>query len=303
VVAAVLSAVVPFVSQGEDAANPRGDFVIDAMHGVPRTAVTKDCVRTGMSRAGVSVAECLPAASVRAPAAEQPAPTAAEAVPEPALPDFVREPEPADMKPVPPMEPVAYDDDGISDPMWYYDEEERTSPDLILGRTVNPDYEAELAAAEAEMARSATAQVPPAAAPAPQAPPKKKIVRVTLETGPHFDFNQATLRPSGKEKMDQFLADLQEIDFDTIVVVGHTDRIGTAPANRKLSQRRADAVKQYLASNNVQAGKITAFGAGSTQPVTQSGDCKGLKGRRLIECLQPDRRVEVEASGGQIVRQ
>jgi hypothetical protein len=37
--------------------------------------------------------------------------------------------------------------------------------------------------------------------------------------------------------------------------------------------------------------------------VTQADECKGLKGRRLIECLQPDRRVEVEASGGQIVRQ
>jgi outer membrane protein OmpA-like peptidoglycan-associated protein len=306
--AILFAAYVPLGSQGADDADARGDFVTDAMRGAARTAVTKDCVRTGVSRAGLGIDECLPAATARTPAAEQPvAPAAAKtaAAPEPTVPDFVGEPEPPDMKPVPAMEPLAYDDDKLSDPMWYYDEEPGPTVDAILGRTVNPNYEAEVAAAEAEMARGQQAPVreQPAPVPAAEVAPKKKVVRVTLEAGPNFDFNKAALRPTGREKMDRFLAELQEIQYDTINVVGHTDRIGTARANQKLSQQRAESVKQYLASNNVQPGRIVARGIGSAQPVTQPSDCKGLKGKKLIDCLQPDRRVEVETSGGQVVRE
>jgi OOP family OmpA-OmpF porin len=44
-------------------------------------------------------------------------------------------------------------------------------------------------------------------------------------------------------------------------------------------------------------------GAGSSEPVTKPDECKRLKGKKLIDCLQPDRRVEVEASGGAFVRE
>jgi outer membrane protein OmpA-like peptidoglycan-associated protein len=308
--AILFAAYLPLGTQGADPAETRGNFVTNAIHGAPRTAVTKDCVRTAIPNAGLGVAECLPAPTSRAPAAPQPAPTTVAkptAPPEPKVPDFVGEPEPRDMKPVPPMEPLAQEDDRLSDPMWYYEEEPTPKVDTILSHTVNPDYEFEVAAAEADMARSrqapAAAQPAPAAAPVAQVPPTKKVIRVTLEAGPRFDFNKAALRPTGKEKMDKFLSDLQEIDYETISVVGHTDRIGPAAVNQKLSKQRADSIKQYLANNNIPAGKITARGVGSTQPVTKPDECKGLKGKKLIDCLQPDRRVEVEASGGQIVRQ
>jgi OOP family OmpA-OmpF porin len=304
----LLAAYVPLVGQGADVAQTRGDFVIDATHGAPRTAVTKDCVRTGVSNAGLDVTECLPAATSRGPATELPAlPAAAKAAPatEPAVRDFVGEPEPPDMKPVPPMEPLAEDDGRLSDPIWYYDEEPTPTVESILSRSVNPMFEADVAAAEAEMARSqqAPAREQPVPARIAQVPPQKKLLRVTLEAGPHFDFDKAALRPTGKEKMDKFLAELQALQYDTISVVGYTDRIGPAPANRKLSQQRAESVKQYLAENNIPTGKIVTRGAGSTQPVTKPDECKGLKGKKLIDCLQPDRRVEVEASGGAFVRE
>lgn len=296
----VLSAAcTPLWSQGAHVTETEGPFVTDALRGVPRTAVTGECIRTGISTAGRDVTDCLPAVTAR-PAAKTPP------VPEPTPPEFVGEPEPRDMKPVPPMEPLAAEDDRLSDPIWYYDEEPTPTTETILGRTVNPDYAAELAAAEAEMARSGPqAPTPERSVPAsvPPVPPKNRVVRLTLDAALLFDFNKAVLRPTGKNELDKLLSELQDMEVDAITVVGHTDRIGSAPANRKLSQRRADSVKEYLASNHVAPGKIVARGAGSTQPITKPAECKGLKGRKLIDCLQPDRRVEIVASGGEFVRQ
>ena len=67
----------------------------------------------------------------------------------------------------------------------------------------------------------------------------------------------------------------------------------------KLSQRRADAVKTYLAeSAGIPADKISANGKDGSDPVTKPGDCTGTKAtKKLIACLQPDRRVEIEVSG------
>lgn len=96
-----------------------------------------------------------------------------------------------------------------------------------------------------------------------------------------------------------FAADLRGANFDVITVTGHTDRIGSHAYNMKLSTRRAEAVKSYLAqSAGIPAGRIAARGTDGSDPVTKPGECKGKKATKaLIACLQPDRRVEVEVSG------
>ena len=68
--------------------------------------------------------------------------------------------------------------------------------------------------------------------------------------------------------------------------------------NQKLSVRRAEAVKSYLVSpGGVDAGRISAVGMGESQPVTKAEDCRGAgPSPKLIACLQPDRRVDVEVS-------
>ena len=88
---------------------------------------------------------------------------------------------------------------------------------------------------------------------------------------------------------------------DTIVVTGHTDRLGAAAYNLSLSQRRAQAVKDYLVeSGNIPAGKITTRGVNGSNPVTTMAQCgDGLARAALITCLAPDRRVEVEVTGTQ----
>ena len=77
-----------------------------------------------------------------------------------------------------------------------------------------------------------------------------------------------------------------------MLVTGHTDRIGSAEYNQKLSERRANQVKDYLVSQGVDASRLQAVGKGESEPVA---DCKGVKGKNLVSCLAPDRRVVISA--------
>jgi OOP family OmpA-OmpF porin len=132
--------------------------------------------------------------------------------------------------------------------------------------------------------------------PPPAAPVPKKVV---FSADSLFDFDKENVKPSGREALDKFAADLRGTQFDVISVTGHTDRIGSDAYNKKLSTRRAEAVKTYLVEPaGIPAGKIVAKGISGSDPVTKPGECKGGKAtKKLIACLQPDRRVEVEVSG------
>ena len=97
------------------------------------------------------------------------------------------------------------------------------------------------------------------------------------------------------------LADaLRGKSYDSISLTGHTDRIGSVAYNQRLSVLRAQSVKKYLEGKGLDAAKITATGKGKSQPVTKATDCKGpkLPKAAIVACLQPDRRVEIEISGG-----
>ena len=136
---------------------------------------------------------------------------------------------------------------------------------------------------------------PPAPA-APVAAPKPTGEKITVAADALFDFDKATLRPEGKAKLDELVSKANAIKLEVILVVGHTDRIGSAKYNQGLSERRAAAVKSYLVSKGIEANRVYTEGKGLTQPVT--GDkCKGPKTKALIECLQPDRRADIEVIG------
>ncbi len=143
----------------------------------------------------------------------------------------------------------------------------------------------------------------PAPAPAPKPAPAKPVVqKFTLSADALFDFDKAVIKPDGTKKLDELAAALQGSQYDTIVATGHTDRLGTVDYNQKLSERRAEAVKKYLADKGLDAGKISAAGKGKSQPVTKLEDCKGKGGRALHACLQPDRRVDIEVSGSKTIQ-
>ena len=120
--------------------------------------------------------------------------------------------------------------------------------------------------------------------------------KITLDSKVLFDFDKAVLKPEGKAAIDsQVVGKLAQIQkLEVVLVTGHTDRLGTEAHNQKLSQQRADVVRDYLVSKGVDKAKIETIGMGEKQPVVQC-DQKNLK--QLIDCLQPNRRVEVQAKG------
>jgi OOP family OmpA-OmpF porin len=136
-----------------------------------------------------------------------------------------------------------------------------------------------------------------APAPAPVAAAEPVIEKVTLNADTLFDFDKAILRPQGRDALDAFVGKLQGVNLGTITAVGHTDRIGSSDYNQSLSNQRAAAVKDYLVSKGIEPGHVQAEGMGETQPVTMPGECPSANSSTVIECLQPDRRVEVEVSG------
>ena len=139
--------------------------------------------------------------------------------------------------------------------------------------------------------------VTPTAPAAPVAAPKPTGEKITVAADALFDFNKAVLRPEGQAKLDELVAKAAQIKLEVILAVGHTDRIGGAAYNQTLSEKRAAAVKEYLVAKGIEANRVYTEGKGETQPVT--GDtCKGnAKTKALIDCLQPDRRVDIEVIG------
>jgi OOP family OmpA-OmpF porin len=137
---------------------------------------------------------------------------------------------------------------------------------------------------------------PPPPAPTPPPAPAPQVQRITLDSKVLFDFDKAVLRPEGRAAIDsQVVGRLSQIQkLEVVLVTGHTDRIGSEAYNQKLSERRADAVRDYLVSKGVPRDRIETIGMGEKQPVVQ---CDQQAFKALVECLQPNRRVEVQVKG------
>jgi OOP family OmpA-OmpF porin len=113
-----------------------------------------------------------------------------------------------------------------------------------------------------------------------------------------FAFNKADLKPTGQTRIDGFARDLEQVNYNAVQVDGHTDPIGSAEYNQVLSERRADTVRNRLVEQGVPSDRINAQGFGKTQLKVTEADCAGTKSREaLIECLQPNRRVDVTVQG------
>lgn len=135
---------------------------------------------------------------------------------------------------------------------------------------------------------------PVAVMPEPVQPPLPE--HISLSADALFDFNKAVLRPRGRLLLSEIADQLQGAEYDHISVIGHADRLGSPAYNQKLSEERAEAAKSYLINHGIPPQKIHSVGKGATQPVTTADQCKGLNRRDLIDCLQPDRRVDIDVT-------
>ena len=146
--------------------------------------------------------------------------------------------------------------------------------------------------------KAAAAAVPVTVVTAPAA--TKETYVLLADTLFKFDKSAiGDLLPGGKQRLADVAARLASYkSIQTLSVVGHTDRMGSDAYNDKLAQARAKTVQAYLGSLGVKAVSTEAVGKGKREPTSAAGTCPAKANKAaLIQCLQADRRVTIEATG------
>ena len=108
-------------------------------------------------------------------------------------------------------------------------------------------------------------------------------IKVTFDSGILFDFNKSTLSAKARQNLDRFAAEMTDLPDTDIAVLGHTDNVGSAEANQKVSDNRANAVSSYLQSKGIAASRITAEGHSFNDPVADNNTAAGRAQNRRVE--------------------
>ena len=121
----------------------------------------------------------------------------------------------------------------------------------------------------------------------------EKIETHTFFASALFELNDHKLSDEGKHILKTQIA--QKLLTDNldgqVVIEGHTDRLGSDELNQTLSLRRAQTVANYLSSLGVNESRLSTVGKASTEPLVT---CDGPRSQKVIDCLQPNRRVVVQ---------
>lgn len=107
--------------------------------------------------------------------------------------------------------------------------------------------------------------------------------KVVLNADTFFDFDKSTIKPEGRQVLDQVAAQAANLNLETIIAVGYTDSTGPDAYNLKLSQRRAAAVKAYLVGKGIDPNRIYTEGKGKNDPVASNATRQGRAQNRRVE--------------------
>ncbi|HEX9309966.1 MAG TPA: OmpA family protein [Gemmatimonadaceae bacterium] len=108
-------------------------------------------------------------------------------------------------------------------------------------------------------------------------------IEVTFASGILFPFNSTEILPAGKTNLQELANSLQKYPNSDILIVGHTDSVGTDAYNLDLSQRRAVAASAYLQSLGVPAARLKTAGKGESEPVQSNDTEEGRARNRRVE--------------------
>jgi len=108
-------------------------------------------------------------------------------------------------------------------------------------------------------------------------------IQVTFESGLLFDYNSDRIKPAAAENLRNLAQSLNNYPNTDLVIVGHTDDIGSDEFNQDLSQRRARAAANYLASLGVSTGRLRTYGRGESEPVAANANEPGRAQNRRVE--------------------
>jgi outer membrane protein OmpA-like peptidoglycan-associated protein len=108
-------------------------------------------------------------------------------------------------------------------------------------------------------------------------------IKVTFASGLLFDFDSDVVKGSARSNLDELASSLDKYDGSNLMIVGHTDNVGSDSYNKDLSERRADAATRFLVSRNVSRNRIGTLGVGETEPVASNATDSGRARNRRVE--------------------
>lgn len=126
-------------------------------------------------------------------------------------------------------------------------------------------------------------------------------ILITFDSGLLFDVNKSDIQTATKSNLDQLSATLKKYDDTNILVEGHTDATGDESYNKKLSDKRAASVEDYLTANGVAGSRITTKGYGESQPVADNNSEAGRAQNRRVEvAIYANKEMKKAAEKGQL---
>ena len=124
----------------------------------------------------------------------------------------------------------------------------------------------------------------PVVVPPPAPAPKPVIIEKGRQTlNVEFDFDKSTIKKGYYQDIDDLAQVMKDYPDLSVVIEGHTDSVGTAAYNKKLSQERADAVKKYMVEKGIDANRLKAQGFGEDKPIAGNETEEGRQKNRRVE--------------------
>jgi len=108
-------------------------------------------------------------------------------------------------------------------------------------------------------------------------------IQVTFESGLLYDFDSDAVRPEAKANLRELAGSLEKYPNTDLMIVGHTDQLGSVAYNQSLSERRARSAAIYLVTQGVDGARIVTRGLGETEPVATNETEAGRQANRRVE--------------------
>jgi len=108
-------------------------------------------------------------------------------------------------------------------------------------------------------------------------------ITVTFASGLLYDFDSDVIRAEAASNLRNLAASLSKYPNTDLLIVGHTDAVGTSEYNQTLSQRLAVAAGNYLTAQGVNSGRLQAVGRGETEPIAVNDTERGRQLNRRVE--------------------
>ena len=123
-----------------------------------------------------------------------------------------------------------------------------------------------------------------------------EAIKVTFDSGILFGFNSSKLSADSKATLKNFATKMQDLTDTDITIFGHTDNVGSAEANQKVSAQRASAVADYLKSCGIAAERINFAGKSFDQPVASNDTEEGRAQNRRVEVFVSANEAMIQAA-------